>query len=149
MLNVQSVRIWSSMSRRRVALLRLLAQNSHLLFLWLAASPGNFLLQLSLYPSQQEENEFTQQSQPSLLIFQEENSPGISLLIISSLAAVAPCCASLRDETLYTAYWAQLNKYYPALVLSKITVWIPFPGGGVDNWVFHYRFSSLSPRHTF
>jgi hypothetical protein len=55
----------------------------------------------------------------------------------------------LRDETLYTAYWAQLNKYYPALVLSKITVWIPFPGGGVDNWVFHYRFSSLSPRHTF
>lgn len=46
---------------------------------------------------------------------------------------MAPCCASLRDETLYTAYWVQLNKYYPALALSKVQsefcslegLWVP------------------------
>lgn len=37
-------------------------------------------------------------------MLQGETVPGISLLIISTLAAVAPCCANLRDETLHSAY---------------------------------------------
>lgn len=82
-------------------------------------------------PSKRKMNSSSSPRHP--LGFQGETMPGISLLIISTLAAVAPCCANLRDETLYSAYQAQLNKYYPALVLSKIQsefsslVWLLVP----------------------
>lgn len=101
---------------------------------WLAASSVIFCSKLPPYPSQQEENKFAQQSQASLRMLQDQARRSISLLIISSLAAVAPCCANLRWDALHCLLGSAKYKYYQQLVLSEIQsefsslVWWLVPG---------------------